>query len=276
GSITDNSHDALDLESMLSDIASEKIKVTQMRTLQEKVTNEAEVRNNELKSRLAQIRSEERRAIQDARDKVILEVADLYRQIRKASLDLRRQRSKETIEAAKESLTNVKRQLDSGALVSKAVEPGVQDSITVGDAVYMSKVNLYGIVRSISKKTQEVEVQAGQIILKLKTDSIEKTQSGAIVQLGTKTKAVIMPVGKPILRSIDLRGKRADEVEVLLDRYLNEATLANFSEVQIIHGFGTGTVCQIARGFLAGHPLVKSFRTGNKGEGGDGVTVASL
>ena len=75
---------------------------------------------------------------------------------------------------------------------------------------------------------------------------------------------------------LDLRGKRADEVEVLLDGYLNEATLANLSEVQIIHGYGTGTVRQIVRDFLAGHPLVRSFRTGNRGEGGDGVTVASL
>ena len=58
--------------------------------------------------------------------------------------------------------------------------------------------------------------------------------------------------------------------------YLNEATLANLSEVQIIHGIGTGTVRQIVRDFLAGHPLVRSFRTGNKEEGGDGVTVASL
>ena len=65
-------------------------------------------------------------------------------------------------------------------------------------------------------------------------------------------------------------------MEVLLDGYLNEATLANLSEVQVIHGMGTGTVRQIVRDFLAGHPLVKSFRTGNKEEGGDGVTMVNL
>ena len=85
-----------------------------------------------------------------------------------------------------------------------------------------------------------------------------------------------MPAGRSILRRLDLRGKRADEVEVLLDGYLNEATLANMSEVQIIHGIGTGTVRQIVRDFLSGHPLVKSFRVGNEEEGRDGVTVVSL
>ena len=61
-----------------------------------------------------------------------------------------------------------------------------------------------------------------------------------------------------------------------LDRYLNGATLANLSEVLIVHGIGTGTVRQIVRDFLAVHPLVKSFRAGKQEEGGDGVTTVSL
>ncbi len=266
---------ALDLESMLSDIATEKIKVTELRTLLEKAKNEAETRNTEIVSRLAQVRSEERKVIQEARDKVILEVADLHRQIRQTSLDLRRQRSKEAIDAAKKSLTNVKTRLDSEILAPRATGTEVQESIAVGDTVYMSEIDLHGTVRSISEETQEVEVQAGQITLRVRLNSIEKARSAAIIQPGAKSKIVI-PVGRAILSRLDLRGKRADEVEVQLDAYLNEATLANFSEVQIIHGIGTGTVRQIVRDFLAGHPLVGSFRTGNKEEGGDGVTVASL
>ena len=64
--------------------------------------------------------------------------------------------------------------------------------------------------------------------------------------------------------------------EVLIDGYINKATLANLKEVRIIHGFGTGTLRQIVRDFLSSHPLVRSLRAGNKEEGGDGITVASL
>jgi DNA mismatch repair protein MutS2 len=266
---------ALDLESMLSDIAAEKIKAAEMRTLLEKEKHEAETRNTEIESRLAQLRSEERKVIQETRDKVVLEAADLHRQIRQASLDLRRQRSKEAIDAAKQSLANVKAKLDDEVLAPRTAETEVQESITVGDTVYMSEIDLHGTVRSISEETQEVEVQAGQITLRVRLNSIEKARSAATVQPGAKS-TIIMPAGRAIPSRLDLRGKRADEVEVLLDGYLNEATLANLSEVQIIHGFGTGTVRQIVRDFLAGHALVRSFRTGNKDEGGDGVTVASL
>ena len=75
---------------------------------------------------------------------------------------------------------------------------------------------------------------------------------------------------------LDLRGKRAEEVEPLLDGYLNEASLSRLSRVRIIHGFGTGTVRQIVREALAFHPLVTSFQPGEQGEGGDGVTIVSM
>ena len=75
---------------------------------------------------------------------------------------------------------------------------------------------------------------------------------------------------------LDLRGKQADAVPSELDRYLNDASLARLTQVRIIHGFGTGTVCQIVRDILSSHPLVESFRYGQKHEGGNGVTIAIL
>jgi DNA mismatch repair protein MutS2 len=75
---------------------------------------------------------------------------------------------------------------------------------------------------------------------------------------------------------LDLRGKRAEEVEPALDDYLNEASLRGLSQVRIIHGIGTGTVRQIVREILAAHPLVTFFRPGKQGEGGDGVTIVSM
>jgi DNA mismatch repair protein MutS2 len=74
----------------------------------------------------------------------------------------------------------------------------------------------------------------------------------------------------------DIRGWRAEEVEAELDRYLNDAYLSNVPFVRIVHGKGTGVLRQVVRDIVKRHSLVKSFRLGEAGEGGDGVTVATL
>jgi len=54
--------------------------------------------------------------------------------------------------------------------------------------------------------------------------------------------------------SLDLRGKRAHEVEALLDSYLNDASLANLAEARIVHGFGGGHRPRYRPGLSVGSP----------------------
>ena len=122
---------------------------------------------------------------------------------------------------------------------------------------------------SLSEDTREIEVQAGRTRLRLGLDNVVKITPTKEAAPLTGTQ----PAFQRAPREIDLRGRRADEVEPALDTYLNDAAQSDLSEVRIIHGLGTGTVRNIVREYLAGHPLVKSFRPGERDEGGDGATV---
>ena len=73
-----------------------------------------------------------------------------------------------------------------------------------------------------------------------------------------------------------LRHLTVDEALFRLDQYLHDAFMAGLIQVSIVHGKGTGTLRQAIKEKLHGHPLVKSYRLGEYGEGGIGVTIAQL
>jgi DNA mismatch repair protein MutS2 len=79
------------------------------------------------------------------------------------------------------------------------------------------------------------------------------------------------PVGEVHLRRLTI-----DEALLKLDQYLNDAFMAGLYQVRVVHGKGTGTLRQAVRKSLARHSLVKSYRPGEYGEGGAGVTVVEL
>jgi DNA mismatch repair protein MutS2 len=76
--------------------------------------------------------------------------------------------------------------------------------------------------------------------------------------------------------SLDLRGARVEEATDALERYIDQAATAEAGRVTIIHGHGSGALRDAVREFLTSHPLVREWRPGERGEGGDGATIVSL
>jgi len=80
----------------------------------------------------------------------------------------------------------------------------------------------------------------------------------------------------PSASELRLRHLTVDEALPRLDQYLHDAFMSGLYQVRIIHGKGTGTLRQVVGKQLAKHPLVKSFRPGEYGEGGAGVTMVEF
>lgn len=80
----------------------------------------------------------------------------------------------------------------------------------------------------------------------------------------------------PMIDEVHLRHLTVDEALLKLDDYLNDAFMAGLYRVRVVHGKGEGILRQVVREQLAKHPLVKSYRPGDYGEGGAGVTVVEL
>ena len=77
-------------------------------------------------------------------------------------------------------------------------------------------------------------------------------------------------------RELRLRRLTIDEALWRLDQYLYDAFMAGLSSVRIVHGKGTGKLRRAVHESLARHPLVKSYRLGDYGEGDYGITIVEL
>jgi len=78
---------------------------------------------------------------------------------------------------------------------------------------------------------------------------------------------------QPVPLELDLHGKRVEEAQPLLEKYLDDAILAGLGSVRINHGRGTGTLRAVVHQYLKSHPQVRGFHLAPPHEGGDGVTI---
>jgi len=270
-----------EIESLLTHLVSEQKNVELLRLSLEKELKEAEQNDADLKNRLRQLEEDRQRIIKQTREQISREAAELQMKIREAAGELRKEKSRERIEQAKKALAEAQEKLDAEAWQARPVAGIVETEIdtgpvTAGDTVWLKEAGVPSTVLSVSEERGLVEVQAGKVKMTLRLDSVEK-RIPATGEVKTSGAVIKREMHKPrVSLELDLRGKRAEQVEPLLDSYLNEASLSGLSRVRIIHGIGTGTVRQIVREALASHPLVTSFQAGEQGEGGDGVTIVSM
>jgi len=275
------SQSAQEIESLLTHLVTEQKNVESLRNDLEKELNEAERTSTDLKNRLRQLEEERRRIIKQTRDQIVHEAAELQTKIRETATELRKEKSRERIEQAKKTLAEAQEQLNVGVWqAGPEVETDETETqpgpITVGDTVWLKEAGVPATLLSVFEERGLAEVQAGKVKMTLRLDGVEKRTSPA-GEVKTGGALIRREMRKPrVSLELDLRGKRAEEVEPLLDGYLNEASLSGLSRVRIIHGIGTGTVRQIVREVLASHPLVTAFQPGEQGEGGDGVTMVSM
>src|SRR5205823_3935943 len=122
----------------------------------------------------------------------------------------------------------------------------------VGQHVRVPGFSESGQVLSLPDARGDVEVQLGAFRVRARAAELQRAPSPRRheqaygFQPAPKSAA---PAG--LSRPLDLRGLRADEVEPLLDRELNQAFSAGVSYLKIVHGHGSGTVRRIVRDYLA-------------------------
>lgn len=150
-----------------------------------------------------------------------------------------------------------------------------EQDIKEGDYVQVRSINQSGYVLEGPNAQGDVVVQIGSVKLTVDKDQVQLSKLVEEKKIQRRTES-FLDKAIHISPEIDLRGQYADDALTELDKYLEDANLVGLSQVQIIHGKGTGALRTAVRNYLKGHRYVKDFRDGMREEGGHGVTVISL
>ncbi len=156
-------------------------------------------------------------------------------------------------------------------------DPVSVDRISEGDVVYSKTLGVD--VKIVSIKGKKITVKAGNISTIVNVSDLFE----CIVEKKEVSKKHENYVAKTQINSsreqkseINLLGQTILEAIENVDSFLDGATLCGLHKVWLIHGKGSGKLKKGLHEHLKKHPLVKSFRLGEYGEGEDGVTVVEL
>ncbi|MCS7282468.1 MAG: endonuclease MutS2 [Anaerolineae bacterium] len=269
-------------ESLLADL--HRLRLEAARARDEALAARAEARRleEELRKRLAQIEEERAAILEAARREAQAEVERLREELRALRRKLGQIAAKplppQAIPQARETIADVEAELEE---LSEAAEETLQPPPTppsgplrVGETVWVASLRATGQLLAV--EDGEAEVQVGALRVRVPVRELEWRPSPTPPPTSSALRARATAVGAGVSPRLDLRGQTVEDALEQLDRHLDAAMLAGLPWVHIVHGKGTGALRQAVRDFLSRHPLVRSFRPGGDGEGGDGVTVAIL
>jgi len=150
-----------------------------------------------------------------------------------------------------------------------------------GDEVLIVSLDKTAIVQELPDRSGKVLVQAGIIKTKVDVKDLRLIEAKAqFIDAKTKKKTAASSFGMKVNREfrdeIDLRAHTSDEAWAKVDKYFDEALIAGFHTVRLIHGKGTGALKAGLWQYLRGDRRIASFRIGQYGEGDGGVTIVEL
>lgn len=206
----------------------------------------------------------------DEADRIIKEMKKLQKEGSDKALEAQRAEIKGKLAESEDKLSKLKN--------NKSIGHKVPKKLNKGDKVFVHSMNQSAIVINPPDSNGNVMVQAGimKIKINVKDLSLDSTEEPVKTAQKKYLHSYSHKKAQTIAGELDLRGLMVSEALEKTDKYLDDAYLAGYSPITIIHGKGTGALRSAIHEYLRKNSHVKKYRLGEYGEGEAGVTVVEL
>ncbi|ANF48342.1 MULTISPECIES: endonuclease MutS2 [Priestia] len=245
----------------------------------EELRKEAQKLHKELQSQIIDFNEKRDKLYEKAEEKAQATVKAASEEAEKIISDLRKMSQKNHALVKEHELIEARKRLEDAVPTlekskKKPAAPKKQErTLQAGDEVKVLSWGQKGtLVERVSNN--EWQVQMGIMKMKVKEKDLEYISSPKPVE--TKPLATVKGKDYHVNLELDLRGERYENALIRVEKYIDDALLANYPRVSIIHGKGTGALRKGVQEYLKNHRSVKNIRFGEASEGGSGVTVVEF
>lgn len=272
------SADSNEVENMIASLETSRREAERDREEAHELMKDAEALHKDMQKQMASYYERKDELAEKAKVKAATIVEKAKEEAEEIIRDLRKLRLEKGAEIKEHELIEAKRRLGEAAPELNTVKKGVKakpakHEFQPGDEVKVLTFDQRGhLVERVSNK--EWVVQIGILKMKVKESDMEYINSPK--QVETKPIATVKGKDFHVGLELDLRGERYEDALMRVEKYIDDALLAGYPRVNIIHGKGTGALRQGVQEYLKNHRSVKKIRFGDAGEGGTGVTVVEF
>lgn len=214
-----------------------------------------------------------RREAMELKRKLRIEAEAIIRELKQQSHDSTGKERAKAIEQARRAI----QQISLPEKEKKRRDPVDPAKLEVGQVVFIDSLDGLGTVEEIKGKKLTVSVRGMTVRVGLSDISAPYYDEVKQEQREEK-KAAAASSFRPIRTSrvateLNVIGKTGSEAMPEVEKFLDQALVAGFSPVRIIHGKGSGALRRQIHEYLASQRFVKSFALDDAQSGGDGVTL---
>jgi DNA mismatch repair protein MutS2 len=236
---------------------------------------------HDYKTLLQKLEQNKKEIITKAKEEASRLLKDTNREIEKTIRHIKANSAhKEETKKARERLQNLKDKVEAPKMAVKPLRVNRDDlPLAPGDLVKLVDQEVTGTILAI--KGKDAEVQIGLLKSKIRLERLERISKGkdkALQKELSRSTHGLNMTDKLVNfnTTLDIRGKRAEEVMAELDRFLDDALLFGLDEVKILHGKGNGVLREIVRNHTKAQSFILSTADEHMDRGGAGITVVNL
>lgn len=278
------SSEDLRVDSMIATLEENRLSAESERQTAEQLRREVEQVRKEMREQESRFEQQRDKLLSKAEQEAREAVAKARKEAEEIISDLRKMALEEATSIKEHKLIEARKRLDDAEPELRKPKVSVGKSgrapkLSPGDEVLVTSLGRQkGHVVELSGES-DVVVQLGIMKMKVKKNDVEFVSSPPVPATKPlqRTAATVKRTRDENVRvELDLRGSNLEDSLVEVDRFLDEGFLSNLGQVYIIHGKGMGILRSGIQEYLRKHRNVKSYRLGNYGEGGTGVTVVEF